>query len=71
MNGAITFNIKTLSKKDQDKIKEKLLSKETTDNPLIFGEKESKIRGLFAKQNKEVGFVEVDNKWYEQIKDAK
>ncbi|MBP6125142.1 MAG: phosphate/phosphite/phosphonate ABC transporter substrate-binding protein [Leptotrichiaceae bacterium] len=71
LNGAITFNIKTLSKKDQDKIKEKLLSKETTDNPLIFGEKESKIRGLFAKQNKEVGFVEVDNKWYEQIKDAK
>lgn len=74
LNGAITFNTKSLSKEDQDKIKAALLSKETTDNPAIFGTKESQekgIRGLFAKQNDNVGFVEVDNQWYEQIRNVK
>lgn len=71
LNGAITFNVKSFAKEDQDKIKQALMSKETTDNPAIFGTKESQvkgIRGLFAKHNENVGFVEVDNKWYEQIR---
>lgn len=74
LNGAITFNTKTLSKEDQEKIKKELMSKETTDNPAIFGTKESQkkgIRGLFAKHNDNVGFVEVDNAWYEQIRNVK
>ena len=71
LNGPIVFNVKTLSKGDQDKIKEALLSKETTDNPAIFSPKTSNKRGLFLKENDNVGFVETDNAWYEQIKDIK
>ena len=65
------FNVKTLSKEDQDKIKKALLSKETTDNPAIFSPKTSKKRGLFLKENENVGFVETDNEWYEQIRNIK
>ncbi len=71
LNGPIVFNVKTLSKEDQEKIKKALMSKETTNNPAIFSGKESKTRGLFLKENKNVGFVETDSKWYEQIKDIK
>ncbi len=71
LNGPIVFNVKTLSKEDQDKIKKALLSKETTDNPAIFSPKTSKKRGLFLKENENVGFVETDNEWYEQIRNIK
>ncbi len=70
-NGPVVFNVKTLSKEDQEKIKKALLSKETTDNPAIFSDKKSKTRGLFLKENPNVGFVETDSKWYEQMKDIK
>ncbi len=63
--------MKTLSKEDQEKIKKALLSKETTDNPAIFSDKKSKVRGLFLKENPNVGFVETDSKWYEQMKNIK
>jgi len=68
-NGPIVFNVKKLSKEDQDKIKKALMSKETTDNPAIFSDKKSKIRGLFLKENPNVGFLETDSKWYEQAKE--
>lgn len=70
-NGPVVFNVKTLSKEDQEKIKKALLSKETTDNPAIFSDKKSKVRGLFLKENPNVGFVETDSKWYEQMKNIK
>ena len=66
-NGAIVFNIKSLNKDDQAKIKAALLSKETYENPAIFSAKTSKIRGMFLKESDKVGFVEVNNKWYEDI----
>lgn len=66
-NGAIVFNVKSLSKDDQAKVKAALLSKETHDNPAIFSAKSSKIRGLFLKESDKAGFVEVNNKWYEDI----
>lgn len=71
LNGAITFNVRTLSKDNQEKIKKALMSKETTDNPAIFSGKESKIRGLFLKSNDNVGFVETNNKWYEKLRENK
>lgn len=70
-NGPVVFNIKTLSKEDQEKIKKELLTKEVTDNPHIFSSKESKVRGLFLKENKDKGFVEVNTEWYKQINDIK
>lgn len=69
LNGAITFNVRTLDKGDQEKIKEALMSKETTDNPAIFSGKKSEIRGLFLKENDNVGFVETNNKWYEKLRE--
>ena len=45
------------------------MSKETTGNPAIFSDKKSKIRGLFLKENPNVGFLETDSKWYEQAKE--
>ena len=71
LNGPIVFNVKTLSKEDQEKIKAALLSKETTDNPAIFSPKTSDERGLFLKENENVGFVETNNAWYEQIKNIR
>ena len=69
-NGPIVFNVKTLSKEDQEKIKKGLLSKEVTDNPYIFSPKTSKVRGLFLKENPNTGFVEVNTEWYKQIKNG-
>lgn len=71
LNGAITFNVKSLPEEDQKKIKAALLSKETTDNIAIFAPKTSKTRSLFLKENENVGFVETNTEWYEQIKDIK
>lgn len=71
LNGGITFNVKSLSKDDAEKIKKELLSKSTTDNPAIFAPKTSKTRALFLKENENVGFVETDTKWYEQVKNIK
>lgn len=71
LNGAITFNVKSLSEEDQKKIKAALLSKETTNNIAIFAPKTSKTRSLFLKENENVGFVETDTKWYEQVKEIK
>ena len=70
-NGPIVFNTKTLAKEDQEKIKKALLAKSTTDNPHIFSDKKSKIRGLFLKENPNVGFVETNTAWYEGMKDIK
>lgn len=69
-NGPIVFNVKTLSKEDQEKIKKGLLSKEVTDNPYIFSPKTSKVRGLFLKENPNTGFVEANTEWYKQIKNG-
>ena len=55
-NGAIVFNVKSLNKDDQAKIKAALLSKETYENPAIFSAKTSKIRGMFLKESDKVGF---------------
>ena len=70
-NGAIVFNIRTLAKEDQEKIKKALMSKSTTDNPHIFSDKNSKVRGLFLKENPNVGFVETNTAWYEGMKNIK
>ena len=74
-NGPIVFNTKTLSKEDQEKIKKALMSKEVTDNPYIFSPKEttknSKIRGLFLRENPNVGFIETNTAWYESMKGIK
>ncbi|RRD39924.1 phosphate/phosphite/phosphonate ABC transporter substrate-binding protein [Leptotrichia sp. OH3620_COT-345] len=70
-NGPVVFNTKTLSKEDQEKIKKKFLSKEVTDNPYIFSPKKSKTRGLFLKENNDIGFVEVNTEWYKQVNDIK
>lgn len=71
LNGPVIFNVRTLSEEDQKKIKEAFLSKSTTDNPYIFSSKESDIRGLFLKENDNVGFVETNNAWYEQLRNIK
>ena len=70
-NGPIVFNTKTLSKEDQEKIKKALMAKSTTDNPHIFSNKKSKVRGLFLKENDNVGFVETNTAWYEGMKNIK
>ena len=70
-NGPIVFNTKTLAKEDQEKIKKALLSKKTTDNPHIFSAKGSNIKGLFLKENPNVGFVETNTAWYEGMKNIK
>ena len=48
-----------------------LLAKSTTDNPHIFSDKKSKVRGLFLKENPNVGFVETNTAWYEGMKNIK
>ena len=70
-NGPIVFNTRTLSKEDQEKIKKALMAKSTTDNPHIFSNKKSKVRGLFLKENDNVGFVETNTAWYEGMKNIK
>lgn len=70
-NGPVVFNVRTLSEEDQQKIKEALLSKSTTDNPYIFSPRGSDIRGLFLKENEQIGFVETNNEWYEQLRNIK
>ena len=70
-NGPIVFNTRTLSKEDQEKIKKALMAKSTTDNPNIFSNKKSKVRGLFLKENDNVGFVETNTAWYEGMKNIK
>ena len=51
------------------------MSKEVTDNPYIFSPKEktkdSKIRGLFLRENPNVGFIETNTAWYESMKGIK
>lgn len=71
LNGAITFNTRTLSKDDQEKIKKALMSEKTTNNPHIFSGKESKVRGMFLKENDKVGLIETNNKWYEKLREVK
>ena len=70
-NGPIVFNTRTLAKDDQEKIKKALMSKATTGNPHIFSNKKSNIRGLFLKENDNVGFVETNTAWYEGMKNIK
>jgi len=70
-SGNTVIIAKTLAKEDQEKIKKALLAKSTTDNPHIFSDKKSKIRGLFLKENPNVGFVETNTAWYEGMKDIK
>ena len=47
------------------------MAKSTNDNPHIFSNKKSKVRGLFLKENDNVGFVETNTAWYEGMKNIK
>lgn len=67
LNAPIVGNSETLDKETMDKIKEKLTSKEISNNKAVFLPEDEEGSGLFEKTDKEQ-FVEVEDKWFDPIR---
>lgn len=68
LNGPFAYNSETLSAEDAQKIQQRFLADDVTQNPQIFVVKDSGYVGMFKKTNAE-HFVLVDDAWYNPIRE--
>ena len=68
LNAPLVINSETASKEEIEKIKNALISEETANNPGIFRMKDSEIKGIFPKWSEATRLIEVDDAWYDKVR---
>ena len=69
LNAPICFNEEAISEEDRTKIVEHFCSDEVANNPQIFVDPEDEnAKGIFEKASEKTRFVEVDDAWYEPVR---
>lgn len=69
LNAPIVMNSKTISKEDQEKIRQALLSEEAANNPGLFKIEGASLKGMYPKYSEKTKLVSVDDAWYDQIRE--
>ena len=67
MNGPFIYNSETLSPEDAAAIKKLFTSDEVANDPNVFYDPDSKVKGLYKKTGDE-RFLEVEDSWYDPIR---
>ena len=69
LNAPICFNEEAISEEDRTKIVDHFCSDEVANNPQIFVDPEDEnAKGIFEKASEKTRFVEVDDAWYEPVR---
>ncbi len=68
LNGPFAYNGDTLSPEDVQAIKDLFTSEEVKNNPLIFYSEDSGEQGIYEKKSDKMGFVTVEDSWYDPIR---
>ncbi len=68
LNGPFAYNGDTISPEDVQAIKELFTSEEVRNNPLIFYSEDSGEQGIYEKKSDKMGFVTVEDSWYDPIR---
>lgn len=69
LNAPFVYNSETLKADDVEKVIELFTSDAVKNNEKIFVPKDSEFTGLFKKKSDEMGFVAVDDSWYDPIRE--
>ena len=70
LNAPLVINQDTVSNDEARKIKEALTSDETANNPGIFKMTGQNIKGIFPKWTEKTRLIEVDDAWYDQLRNV-
>ena len=70
LNAPLVINQDTVSNDEVRKIKEALTSDETANNPGIFKMTGQNIKGIFPKWTEKTRLIEVDDAWYDQLRNV-
>jgi len=68
LNAPLVINSDTATADEIAKIKKALTSDKTAENPGIFKMEGAKIKGIFPKWSPKTRLIEVDDKWYDKIR---
>ena len=68
LNAPLVINSNTATPDEIAKIKKALTSNKTAENPGIFKMEGAKIKGIFPKWSPKTRLIEVDDKWYDKIR---
>ncbi len=71
LNGPFAYNGDTLSPEDVKAIQDLFTSDEVSNNSLIFYTEESGEQGLYEKKSDKMGFITVEDSWYDPIRNMK
>lgn len=70
LNAPLVINSATVTSEEVQKIRAMLTSDETTNNPGIFRQEGSTIKGIFPRWSEATRLIEVDDSWYDKLRDA-
>lgn len=68
LNAPLVINKETATADEIAKIKNALTSDKTAENPGIFKMEDAKIKGIFPKWSPKTRLIEVDDAWYDKIR---
>lgn len=64
------INSSTATPEEIEKIKAMLTSDETTNNPGIFRQEGCEIKGIFPRWSEATHLIEVNDAWYDKVRDV-
>lgn len=70
LNAPLVINSKTATPEEIEKIKKALTSDETANNPGIFRVAGQDIKGIFPKWSEKTRLIEVDDTWYDKVRNV-
>ena len=70
LNAPLVINSETATIEDIEKIRAMLTSDETTNNPGIFRQEGSEIKGIFPRWSDKTRLIEVDDAWYDKVRNV-
>ena len=70
LNAPLVINSTTASMQEIEKIKVALTSDETANNPGIFRQKGSEIKGIFPRWSEKTRLIEVNDAWYDKVRNV-
>ena len=68
LNAPLVINATTATPEEIEKIRVMLTSEETTNNPGIFRQEGSEIKGIFPRWSEATRLIEVDDAWYDKVR---
>ncbi len=70
LNAPLVINTATATPEEIEKIRAMLVSDETTNNPGIFRQAGSEIKGIFPRWSDATRLIEVDDAWYDKVRNV-